>query len=109
MDQVTAGPLPGLVVTRGTRAGTVYYLTSDVLAIGHELDNDVQLDDRGVVPHHACIRRQRAGNANVYRLYDLGSPTDVQVNGVPIVMRHSLAQGDRIIIGAAILEFFIPG
>jgi pSer/pThr/pTyr-binding forkhead associated (FHA) protein len=108
MDQVTAGPLPGLVVVWGTRAGTVHYLMSDVITIGREARNDIQLDDRGVALCHASIRRQHASNAEEFRIYDLGSSASVQVNGVTIGMRQRLVSGDRITIGRAILEFFAP-
>jgi len=108
IHQATAGPLPGLVVTQGIQAGTVYYLLSDIIAIGRTPDNDVCLDDRGIAPHHACIRRQRAGNAELFRIYDLGSGAGVQVNGAVICLRHPLVPRDRITIGGAVLEFFTP-
>lgn len=108
MGQASAGSLPGLGALDHHQAGRGYYLTSNVITIGHALDNDVQLGDPGVAPHHACIRWQRAGAADEFLIYDLGSPADVQVNGVTIAMRHPLAHGDRITIGGAVLELFIP-
>jgi pSer/pThr/pTyr-binding forkhead associated (FHA) protein len=105
--RATIVPLAGLVQTEGILAGTVHYLTTDVITIGSAPDNDVQLDDRGVASHLACIRRRRTGNGDVFQIYDLASPTGVQVNGVTIAMRHPLAHGDRIVIGRAVLELFI--
>lgn len=101
-------PLAGLVQTEGALAGTVHYLTTNVIAIGGAPDNDIRLDDRGVSPHHACIRTSRAGNADAFQIYDLASSSGVRVNAVTIFMRHPLAQGDRITIGRTVLEFFVP-
>ena len=108
IHQATAGPLPGLVVTQGIQAGTVYYLLSDIIAIGRTPDNDVRLGDRGIAPHHACIRRQRAGNDDLFQIYDLGSDASVRVNGAAICLRHPLVPGDRITLGGVVLEFFTP-
>lgn len=99
---------PGLVVVRGPRAGTIFYLTSDVSTIGRAPDNDVRLEDRGVAPYHATIRRSPHGDTTIHYLYDLGSPAGVLVNGTRVGLRKPLNFGDRIAIGAAILEFFIP-
>lgn len=106
---VIAGPLPGLVVCEGVLAGMVFYLTSDLTTIGQAPNNDIQLSYRHVEPHHACVRRQRAAQRDVFQVYDLVSAAGVQVNGATITMRHPLTDGDRIAIGSAVFEFFIQG
>lgn len=99
---------PGLVVVRGPRAGTIFYLTSDVTTIGRAPDNDVCLEDRGVALYHATIRRNSHADTTTHYLYDLGSPTGVLVNGTQVGLREPLDFGDRIAIGTAVLEFFKP-
>ncbi|MFQ5592575.1 MAG: FHA domain-containing protein [Anaerolineae bacterium] len=106
--RMTIVPLAGLVQTEGVLAGTVHYLTANVIVIGGAPDNDIRLGDREVSPHHACIRKSRAGNAVAFQIYDLASSSGVRVNGLTVAMRHPLAQGDRITIGRAVLEFFVP-
>jgi len=108
IHQATAGPLPGLVVTQGIGAGTVYYLISEIITIGHRPDNDIRLDDREISSHHVCIRWQRAGNDDLFQIYDLGSDASVRVNGAAICLRHPLVPGDRITLGGVVLEFFTP-
>lgn len=108
MSHMTADPLPGLVVIRGAQAGTVYYLAAPMITIGRDPDNDVQLDDPGVAPHHASIRRQPTARTGTFYVYDLASPAGVQVNGETIVLRHPLDPGDRVTVGRAVLEFFTP-
>lgn len=108
VHRTTIVPLAGLVQMEGTLAGTVHYLTTNIIAIGGAPDNDIRLDDRGISPHHACIRTFRAGNADAFQIYDLASSSGVRVNGVTIFLRHPLVQGDRITIGRTVLEFFGP-
>jgi len=97
-----AGPTGGavrLVVHEdgGTRTVPV---EREVVTIGRLPDCDIVLKDRGASRRHAQIRT-KAGTST---LTDLGSTNGTRLNGVTIQTR-ALEDGDRITIGATVLEF----
>jgi len=84
----------------GDGADRSVVLTSDVVTIGRLPECDVTLTDRGASRHHAQIRVR----SDRYTLTDLGSTNGTRLNGQTI-QSHDLVDGDRISIGATILEF----
>lgn len=107
LNENKVGSRPGLVLVRGPLAGTIFYLKSEITTIGSALDNDIRLPERGVLARHVSIRRPALPGSQTY-VYNLGIPTDVTVNGIPVRLRESLNSGDRLAIRSVILEFFVP-
>ena len=103
--EITTGAAPGLIVVDGPKAGTVYYMTSEFATIGEGADNDISLQEKGVEPFHAIIRRRPQKTQKTFFIYDV-SNAPTQVNGMPVSLRHPLVRGDRITIGSVVLEFF---
>jgi len=101
------GPVPALVILTGPYAGQVCYLTSRTVTIGRAPNNDLQLHERGVALCHAAIRWPADGRGQPF-LYDLCSPSGVQVNGSSIRLRYPLSHGDEIVIGQTRLRFIDP-
>jgi FOG: FHA domain len=75
-------------------------LTQDGIAIGRLPDNGFQLDNLAVSGHHAKIY----WDADHYVIEDNNSLNGTYVNGTR-VSRHSLNDGDNILIGKHTLEF----
>jgi hypothetical protein len=94
-----ASARPHLLIHAG---GTVrdVPLTADVTTLGRLPDCDVVLDDAGASRRHAQIRMQD-GRATIT---DLGSTNGTALNGSAIQSR-ALADGDRITIGATLIEY----
>lgn len=88
-----------LVVHEAGEARTVV-LAKETVTIGRLAECDVVVADKGASRRHAQIRRRDG----VYTLTDLGSTNGTRLNGQTIQSRE-LADGDRIAIGAANLEF----
>ena len=75
-------------------------LTTEIVTIGRLPECDVTLADKGASRRHAQIRVK----ADRYTLTDLGSTNGTRLNGQTVQSRE-LSDGDRISIGATILEF----
>lgn len=74
----TVGRFGRLICTSGTKAGTEYELTDEVITIGRSTNSHIALDDQFASRHHAEIRRHE----NAYQLHDLQSKNGVMVDGV---------------------------
>ena len=68
--------------------------------IGRLPECEIVLHDPGASRRHAQIRAQEG----VWTLTDLGSTNGTQLNG-QVVQQRELGEGDRITIGATVLEF----
>jgi len=75
-------------------------LDREVTTIGRLEECDVVLDDKGASRRHAQIRVQDA----VATITDLGSTNGTKLNSA-VVQSRTLADGDRITIGATLIEF----
>ncbi|MCP4048934.1 MAG: FHA domain-containing protein [Gammaproteobacteria bacterium] len=75
------------------------------IVLGSSPDCDVQLDEAGVFPKHAEIRR--TGDSSLL-LKDLGSEVGTLLNGEPVIESH-LGSGDEIRIGTCRLMLQAPG
>jgi len=71
-------------------------------SIGRTPDNDLQLDAKYISRHHAVIL---VGPVNAV-IEDLNSTNGVQVNGRRVT-RHTLRDGDQIVIGRAHYRFAV--
>jgi hypothetical protein len=81
-------------------AGRRFALTKDVTTIGRLDECDVVLTDPGASRRHAEVRRMGDG----YEIVDSGSTNGTAVND-ELVHEHALRPGDRITIGATVIEF----
>lgn len=102
-EELPPGPAPGepsLVVLDGTDARRTHRLTKDVTTLGRLPECDVVVSDPGASRQHARLTR-RDGR---FVLADLGSTNGTLVNEEP-VQERMLEDGDRITIGATVLEF----
>ncbi len=77
----------------------------ELIVLGSSSDCDVQLDEAGVSPQHAQIRR--IGDSSLL-LKDLGSEVGTLLNGEP-VSESQLGSGDEIRIGTCRLMLQAPG
>ncbi|OYP34571.1 ATP-binding protein [Rhodopirellula sp. MGV] len=93
--------MASLYVVRGRDQGKHFVLSGQVVRIGRDTANDVQLLDGEASRHHAEIRIDGEGGCT---LIDLNSSNGTQVNGRP-VGEQRLASGDRIEIGGTLLIF----
>ena len=75
-------------------------LANEVTTIGRLAECDVVLEDTGASRRHAQIRL-RDGQATIT---DLGSTNGTSLNGAQVQSR-TLADGDRITIGATLIEY----
>jgi hypothetical protein len=95
----TASPAPALVIRENGRERTVT-LRGEITTIGRLPQCEVPLSDKGTSRRHAQIRL----TDGVATLTDLGSTNGTEVNG-HTVQTVTLDDGDRITIGATVLEF----
>jgi hypothetical protein len=84
-------------------AGGRWMLPRELLSIGREEDNDLRLDHATVHRHHAVL--QRTSDAR-FIICDLSgaSGNGIKVNGSRVA-QAALADGDRIEVGAVVLDF----
>jgi pSer/pThr/pTyr-binding forkhead associated (FHA) protein len=68
--------------------------------VGRGSEADVQLDDESASRRHALFRVLSAGPI----VEDLDSRNGTFVNGIPVVGRAHLSQGDRIALGSCLVE-----
>ena len=94
---------PSLFIFRGNDQGVRFELSADVLGLGRDASNAIQLHDTEVSRRHAEIRR--ADKAFV--LADLGSSNGTYVNGKRVTMAY-LGAADRIAIGPVECELELP-
>jgi putative peptide zinc metalloprotease protein len=86
-------------------AGREFALAGPAVTIGRRADQDIVLVDTSVSRSHARIELDPGGAAIV----DLGSTNGTVVNGLCLRgARAALRGGERIEIGAVVLEFLAP-
>jgi two-component system, NtrC family, sensor kinase len=95
--------VPSLFVIRGNDQGAKIELDHDVLALGRDASNAIQLHDQEVSRHHAELRRTSRG----FMLRDLGSSNGTFVNSRKIET-HELASGDHVQIGTTLMLYTGP-
>ena len=95
-DQTTT---PSVVIREDDKQRTVP-LTKETVTIGRLPDCEVVLMDKGASRRHAQIRTS-GGTATIT---DLGSTNGTRLNG-HVVQTRELHDGDKIMIGATVLEY----
>ncbi len=95
----TAGKA-SIVVFEDGRAQTVFRISKQSVTLGRLPECDVVIQDPGASRRHARIHVEGSD----WVLTDLGSTNGTLVNDVS-VEEHRLRDGDRITIGATIIEF----
>lgn len=95
--------MPSLFVIRGNDQGSRFELESDLLTVGRDSTNGIQLHDTEVSRRHAELRREGRGLV----VADLGSSNGTFVNGHR-VETHSLASGDQLQLGSTLLLYTAP-
>ncbi len=98
-SKVEAGE-PSLVLLEEGRPEKIYRLGTRAVTIGRLSESDVPIADTAASRRHATVTF-RDGE---YLLEDLGSTNGTLLND-QVIREHVLADGDRITIGATILEF----
>ena len=93
---ISPEPRPGLAVYFQGRV-LKFPLEKDVVTLGRQSDNDVQISAPLVSGHHARLERK----GDTYRVVDLGSTNGLTYQGQR-VPHHTLADGDMLYIGKTI-------
>jgi two-component system NtrC family sensor kinase len=96
--------VPSLFVIQGRDQGTRFELDRDMVSLGREAANVIQLHDTEISRRHAELRHQ----GNAWIVADLGSSNGTYVNGDRIRL-HELTSGDRLQIGRTLMLFTDPG
>ncbi len=92
--------MPSLFVIRGRDQGTRFELTEDLLTIGREACQEIQLQDTETSRRHAELSKV----GNTYVLTDLDSSNGTFVNGQQIT-QHTLTSGDQVQFGRSLLLY----
>jgi hypothetical protein len=98
-----AGRGASLLIHEGGSAPRTVRIAGGTVTIGRLPECEVVVRDPGASRRHAQIREQDGG----WTLMDLGSTNGTQLNG-QVVQQRGLVDGDRITIGATVLEFRSP-
>ncbi len=83
--------------------GTHYKLKNGVMTIGRLSTSDIVIEDQNVSRQHAELHPM----GDSYQLVDLGSTNGCKVNGTRID-RHTLVDGDEIVLGPVKLRYRRP-
>ena len=75
---------------------------SSRVVLGRDDEADFKVDSKGISRCHILIE-ERGEN---YVLSDMGSTNGTLLNGRPLLEEAQLRSGDRICIGAEVIEFF---
>jgi diguanylate cyclase (GGDEF)-like protein len=94
---------PCLMVVSGFDLGRRYPLDYAEILIGRQVAADVYLKENNVSRNHARIIKENYS----FFIEDLESKNSTFVNGVRVVNRQLLKDGDLIIIGKVILKFSV--
>jgi signal transduction histidine kinase/pSer/pThr/pTyr-binding forkhead associated (FHA) protein len=97
---VEIGTVASLFVIRGRDQGTRFELDDEVVSLGRDRSNVIQLHDTEVSRSHALLRRHDNG----YTLTDRQSSNGSYVNGQP-VQEQELTSGDQLQLGQTILLY----
>ena len=92
-----------LIVSIPETEPVLYELRGDRVGLGRELDNQIQLKMSQVSSSHCEFRKLDGGG---YEVVDLDSTNGTRVNGKP-VERHTLVDGDRLLIGEVVAVHFM--
>lgn len=92
--------MASLFVVRGNDQGARFELNQDVVTLGRDASNTIQLHDTEVSRRHASVRR----TGRAYALVDLGSSNGTFVNGQRVQTRE-LASGDEVVLGGTAMLF----
>jgi pSer/pThr/pTyr-binding forkhead associated (FHA) protein len=94
-----------LYFLNGIKAGKNVELTGEVLTLGRETDNDINLLTEGVSRYHAKLNHSDDGG---WSIEDLNSTNGVKVNHERISEPHRLEEGDIIDLGDQTFRFGEP-
>jgi diguanylate cyclase (GGDEF)-like protein len=78
-------------------------LLDRTVVVGRDPDIELPLADGGISRRHARIFRDEARGC--YMVEDLGSTNGTRLNGGRLGKPHSLAEGDKVILGSTVLKF----
>jgi hypothetical protein len=92
-----------VIVVAGPDIG-VRMSVGDALEIGSAPGSDLQLTDPAVSERHLRI----VGEGSDLRVEDLGTAPGARLNGEPIDRARSLRLGDRLLLGATVIEVVSP-
>ncbi|MEO1643691.1 MAG: TIR domain-containing protein [Chloroflexota bacterium] len=89
-----------LVIRRGPKLNTIYALQKEVVTLGRDNANDIQVDDPEVSRYHLRMTWQGRG----YAVEDLGSTNGTRVDGgARIVEETRLLDGQSMMLGDTII------
>jgi len=92
-----------LIVSQQGQATQEVESGESVTHIGSALDNTVCLEpDSGIERYHAVVERR----GDDYWLTNLSNRQGTKVNDHPVVTERQLTDGDRIMLGACLIEFY---
>lgn len=92
-----------LRVIAGPDTGREYALTSEIVNIGRELNNDIVIQDPEVSRSHVRLRRTAKG----YEIEDLNSTNGTKLNKMKILTPIALQEDDTIGLGTGVRLKFI--
>ena len=85
---------PEAIEVKIDTATSILQVVPGIMNIGRDTDNDIQLDETDISPHHARIITYFHESFVI----DLGSETGILLNGEP-VRKHSIRFGDVLTLG----------
>ena len=91
-----------LVIVSGEQAGTYFQLTKRTLTGGRDPAREIQIVDAKVSRKHFQIRY----GEDHHLVVELQSLNGVEVNGAGIDGEQVLHDGDEIIVGSTMLQFY---
>lgn len=94
--------MTSLFVIKGHDQGKRFLLDDDVLGMGRDLSNRIQLHDTEVSRRHAELHIDDLGTN--YQIVDLDSSNGTFVNSERVV-RHHLRSGDRVHVGGTLMIY----
>ncbi len=96
--------MPSLFVIRGNDQGARFELDADIITLGRDSSNTVQLHDTEISRRHAEFRREGTTGT----LVDLSSSNGTYVNGRK-VPQALLASGDQVQLGGTLMLYTAAG
>ena len=89
-----------LVVRRGPNLNKIFPLSNEVISLGRDSTNDIQIDDPEVSRYHLRLKWAN----NVYSVEDLGSTNGTRINsGARITEETPLYPGQALMLGDTII------
>lgn len=96
--------MPSLFVIRGNDQGARFELDADLITLGRDSSNAVQLHDTEISRRHAEFRREGTTGT----LVDLGSSNGTYVNGRKVA-QAALSSGDHVQLGGTLMLYTAAG